>query len=817
MGPERPNHGRGRVARVCIALLALLIGPIGLPAAVAQDVASPERASPYTGRPIVEVRFEGIVDASEALVRNQIRTAPGDPFDEQSVSEDIRRLYRLGRFYRVSASAELLDGGGVVVVFTFVEAPTIVDVAVTGNTRVNDDEIAAVIDLVAGTFVDEHQIDNARRSIEALYRTRGYYLAQVTVDEAELGNGVVLFLVREGQRVRVTDIRFRGNNTFTNGQLVRRLTTKRAGLLEKGPLDYEKLDADVAALVRWHLDHGFLDVRADREVIISADGREAIVTFLIDEGARHRLRSVTMINLDDPGGPLVISSEQAAGLMRLKPGDVYSVDKLRASVNSVIEAYWALGFYNVSVDQRERRAVDEPEVDLEISVRAGERFRTGEIVVQGNSITKRDVILRQVRLLPDRPLDRAGVNATRDRLIASGLFRAPGPGSPSYGVKVTPQPEDAENPGYRDVLIEVEETVTGRFSVGAAISSDAGVIGTLAIQERNFDIGAWPHSIDELIAGEAFRGAGQSFNLTLAPGTEVQTYSLSVTEPYLFESNNSLTVGGALRTRRFEDHDEERIGFSSRLGRRFGDRWIAGLTFRAEQVQLDDIDSDAPVDLFEDAGPSSILGLGVELTRTTVPFAERISPSRGARTEIGIEQVFGDYSFTKIRAEHSLFLPIREDIDGRVSVLSLDVKANWIPQDGEAPIYERYYLGGRSFRGFDFRGVSPRGIRADTLTLGNDPVGGTWSFFAGTEYQFPLVGVDPRTHQPVMAMVLFLDTGTVSDDPGFDDYRVSVGFGIRLRIPALGQAPLAFDFGFPIVKEAKDETRLFSFSVDLPF
>ncbi|MCB9838368.1 MAG: outer membrane protein assembly factor BamA [Phycisphaeraceae bacterium] len=800
-------------------MLALWLSPRLTPGALAQDAAGAveERVSPYQGRPVVGVRFEGIEQTSSALIRNQIRTAAGSPFDEETVSDDIRRLYRLGRFYRVSAAAELLESGGVTVVFTFVEAPTIVDVAVTGNTRLSDDEIAGVIDLVAGTFVDEHQIDNARRSIENLYRTRGYYLAQVTVDEDELKNGVVLFLVREGQRVRVTDIRFRGNKTFTRGQLLRRVSTKRSGILEKGPLDYEKLDLDVAALVRWHLDHGFLDVRADREVIISADGREAIVTFLIDEGPRHRLRSVNMINVDDPEKPPVLAADQAAGLMRLKPGDVYSVDKVRSSIESIRNAYWALGHYNVEISTRERRAVDTPEVDLEISVSAGDRYRTGEIIVQGNSITKRDVILRQVRMLPDRPLDRADVNETTDRLIAGNLFRIPGPGAPSYGVKVTPQPEEPDNPGYRDVLIEVEETVTGRFSIGAAISSDAGVIGTLAIQERNFDLAAWPHSIDELLAGEAFRGAGQSLNLTLAPGTQVQTYSLTLTEPYLLETDNSLTVGGAFRTRRFQDHDEERLGFSTRLGRRFGDRWVAGLTFRAEQVQLNDIDTDAPVDLFAVAETNTILGVGVELTRTTVPFAERVSPTRGARTELAVEQIFGDFGFTKLRAEHSVFLPIREDLDGRVSTLSIDLKANWIPQRGEAPIYERYFLGGRSFRGFDFRGVSPRGIRADTLTLGNDPVGGEWSFFAGAEYQFPLAGVNPRTKQPILGLVVFLDSGTVTNDPGFDDYRVSTGFGFRLRIPALGQAPLAFDFGFPIIKQDRDETRLFSFSVDLPF
>ena len=64
---------------------------------------------------------------------------------------------------------------------------------------------------------------------------------------------------------------------------------------------------------------------------------------------------------------------------------------------------------------------------------------------------------------------------------------------------------------------------------------------------------------------------------------------------------------------------------------------------------------------------------------------------------------------------------------------------------------------------------------------------------------------------------MFVDSGTVTNTPGFDDYRVSVGLGLRLYLPILGPAPLAFDFGFPIVKQADDETQVFSFSAELPF
>jgi outer membrane protein insertion porin family len=47
------------------------------------------------------------------------------------------------------------------------------------------------------------------------------------------------------------------------------------------------------------------------------------------------------------------------------------------------------------------------------------------------------------------------------------------------------------------------------------------------------------------------------------------------------------------------------------------------------------------------------------------------------------------------------------------------------------------------------------------------------------------------------------------------DYRVSVGAGIRLSVPALGPLPLAFDIAFPVVKGPYDHRQIFNFSVGL--
>ena len=106
--------------------------------------------------------------------------------------------------------------------------------------------------------------------------------------------------------------------------------------------------------------------------------------------------------------------------------------------------------------------------------------------------------------------------------------------------------------------------------------------------------------------------------------------------------------------------------------------------------------------------------------------------------------------------------------------------------------------------------ISPKGTRNDTGLPSDDSIGGTYQFFLGAEIHQPI-------YEDVLSIVGFIDSGTVSFDPGFDEYRVSVGFGFRIFMPAISPAPLAFDFGFPIVKEDTDKSRLFTFSVDLPF
>lgn len=791
-----------------------------------------------------------LTQGAEQQAYNNIRSQPGTVFDAEQVRNDIRRLNRLGAFSRVEVFAGVNEDGSVTLVFELLERQLVADVQVAGNEQINDAQIAAVVDVVTGTPIDRFQIDRSARRIEELYREKGYYYARVSVDEQELEDtGLVLFRILEGDQLRVTGIRFTGNRAFNDKQLRRELETKTSGFFRRGQLDDAKLDTDIGNLISFYRDRGYLDIRADRLVQPAPNGREAIVTYIIDEGQLYTLRSV-QVQIDSPEGQQpVFDQSQIAGLISIKAGDVYSVRELDNSLTTVRNAYGQMGYADAASTETnnifrvEKRDPDEPVVDLIIAIDEGPRYRVGEVIIQGNNLTRQEVIRRQIELRPTRPLDTTAMERSKVRLRRLRLF------NDRTGARITPQEPgveffaevwddeylprarrtrpaprqdaDRRDPdtslslsppregNYRDVLIEIEETNTGSFDIGGAVSSDSGVIGRIALTQRNFDISDTPDSPGEFFSGRAFRGAGQTFQIELLPGNEVQTYSISLLEPYLFESRYSGSANVFYRARDFDEFDEQRLGTRLGLGRRFGTRWQGNLTVRAEEVELSEIEPDRPVDVFAVADANLIFGTQVGLSRTTLDSLTR--PTRGARSNISVEQVMGDFTFTKLELSHSVFIPIREDYLGRSTVLNLRSRIGYIPQGrADTPTYERFFMGGQSFRGFDFRTVSPKGIRNDNGQQSDDPVGGNWLLFLGAEIEQPI-------YEDILSIVGFIDSGTVTFDPGLEDFRVAVGFGFRLYIPQLSPAPLALDFGFPILEEDLDENRLFTFSIDLPF
>jgi outer membrane protein insertion porin family len=63
--------------------------------------------------------------------------------------------------------------------------------------------------------------------------------------------------------------------------------------------------------------------------------------------------------------------------------------------------------------------------------------------------------------------------------------------------------------------------------------------------------------------------------------------------------------------------------------------------------------------------------------------------------------------------------------------------------------------------------------------------------------------------------VTFVDFGTVEPNVAVNEFRVAPGFGLRITVPAMGPAPIALDFAFPITKADFDDTQVFSFNIGL--
>ncbi|RMG34690.1 MAG: hypothetical protein D6725_13820 [Planctomycetota bacterium] len=351
--------------------------------------------------------------------------------------------------------------------------------------------------------------------------------------------------------------------------------------------------------------------------------------------------------------------------------------------------------------------------------------------------------------------------------------------------------------GEVDLDVYVTETQTGRLMFGVGVNSNAGVIGSIVLEENNFDITRFPRSWDDIINGRAWRGAGQRFRLEAVPGNIVSRYLVAWSDPYFLDTDFSLGVSGFYFNRFYPDWDEDRLGGRISVGRQMTREWSLTAAFRLENVRLRNPDSPTPPIVLQAVGDNFLSSVRISAAHDTrdAPFL----PAEGHFLQASYEQAFGDFQYPKFELEGRQYFTtyMRPDGGGR-HIFSIRATAGWTGDD--TPVFERFFAGGfQSFRGFAFRGVGP--------VQGAVRVGGQFLFLTGAEYMFPL------TADEMISAVVFTDAGTIDSDIRLDAFRVSVGAGLRLTIPAMGPAPIALDWSIPIARESTDTTQVFSFYI----
>ena len=772
------------VSAILAASLAWMIA--GTRPAVAQDQAVRD------GMKIKLVEIRGLTSMSEGFVRRTIKTRRDQPYRERQTREDVRALQRTRKFLTVAAQTRVEDNL-VVVTFVVQEQPEILRLEIDGNKKFSDQELFALLTFAGGDPLDMYSVNKGRDDIEQAYREAGFYYVTVILDQAVLrAEGAVLYRIVEGPRVRVREIIYEGALTFPESQLAAKVASRKyIWIIRKGDFDEDRVDRDALALQTFYRERGFLDARVGFRVEFDEIERsDMTLIFVIEEGDRYRIQDITF------DGATAFTEDALRAVMELSPGDVPLEEVRRADAKRVGDKYGEIGYVdariNTSYDFLEQSGL----VNLRYAISENKRSRFGRLIIRGNSTTKDEVVRRELRFYPPDWYDTVATAKAERRLLETSLFSA---------ATITPL-EDIN--GVRDALIEIEEAQTVNFIIGAGISTDSGVLGTLSIENRNFDLFDWPRTFGEFFRGRAFRGAGQRFTLRLEPGTEVSRFRISFSEPYLFDKPVSLGTSVYLFQRGRGAYNEQRLGFTLSLGRRFEsgllDGWAVEGAMRIEAVDIQNVDPLASRQIRDIRGKSTLTGLKGTIVRDTTD--SRIIPSEGYRIAFSWEQVGalgGDFSFGKPTFNAAWYKTLRTDIFDRKSVLAVRGDVGYIA--GDAPPFERFYAGGfGSIRGFSFRGISPR------AGVFKDQVGGDFIILTGAEYSFPL-------YAKTLRGVTFLDMGTVEEGFEITNWRASVGFGFRLNINFFGPAPLVFDFGFPIATEDDDDVRVFNFSIGASF
>ncbi|MGC4004125.1 MAG: BamA/TamA family outer membrane protein [Pirellulales bacterium] len=362
----------------------------------------------------------------------------------------------------------------------------------------------------------------------------------------------------------------------------------------------------------------------------------------------------------------------------------------------------------------------------------------------------------------------------------------------------------AVNPNeYVDLTGQVTETQTGRLMFGVGVNSNAGVIGNIVLDEQNFDIRRVPTSWADVWSGQAFRGAGQRFRIEACTGTQVSRYTVSFTEPYLFDTPISFSASGFYFDRQYRDWFEQRLGGRFGLGYQFPQRPDLSVSakFRIENVEISNPRTPTPQQLQEVVGNNDVYGFGLGLTHDTrdSPFL----PTEGWYAAYEAEYVTGSFNYPRGTAELRKYFTLSQRADGSGRHV-LAVGGDLGITGENTPIYDNFFAGGFStLRGFRFRGASP--------IVDNVIVGGQVQLLGSVEYMMPITADD------ALRGVVFCDFGTVEATTHLDKHnlRVAPGFGMRISVPALGPAPIALDFAFPVEDAAGDQRQVFTFFIGL--
>ena len=750
----------------------------------------------------IQTKFDGFRSASDQFIFSNIQLRAGMNYNPALIDQSIRALYQTGQFEFVEV--DVLDAADrqVDLVFKFVSKYKIDKISFSGNDDYSAKRLTSKAEIEVGVPLDEYAVSVAADKIAAYYVDKGY--PDVAVDyriqrNADLGLATIVFDINEGTEIRIKEISFNGNATFSDKKLRKVLETQEKGfwswLTGSGKLDDQEFKQDLELLRGFYRDEGFLDVviqENDVEIEFIKDNRIGI-NISLTEGRRYFLGELSIENAT------IFTTDELLSELRIASGDFFSPSQVNEAVSAIRDYYGSRGYLDSSARAERVPNLETGSIDVVFRVRESEKFYVESIKVEGNTKTKATVIIRELALRPGDVFDSQRMEVSQARLRNTSFFE---------DVRLTP--EDTNIPGRKDLGITVREGRTGSFTFGAGFGSVEKATIFFEMAQGNFDIFNWR---------SGFQGDGQKFRFRVSVGTQSNQLSISFEEPWLFEQR--LAFGVELFRTESEynssDYNELRTGFELYLRRRIFELVEARLSYRLEMVEIMDVahplggtgvvPNDAVADVFQAAeGEELVSKVGLTFlrdNRDTLIFTRK-----GNRTSILNEMagLGGDVNYFKSEVRTAQFIPTFDNMEQSFSIVARVGAAVPFGNSTDVPFYDRFYLGGpETLRGYDFRDVGPR-----DPDDANESVGGNTYSLVSFEYAF-------RIAEP-LGLVVFYDWGFVNaDEYDFSTTSYADNWGVGARVMLMG-SPLKLDLGIPITApDGLDGGAQFNFSFGTRF
>ena len=757
--------------RLISLVLAFLIGA---PLARAQTETPAAEAAPQPKIASVAIKFIGIANISEQVVRANIQMRTGADYDEAAIDRDIRSLYRTGLFEFIEVKREGLPDKRVNLVFEITPKFRVQAVRFEGNKEYEGSRLQKEVSIKTNVALDEHTIKVDAEKLHEFYQKKGYNQIQVTYGierDRSTGYGIVTFKIREGEKVRILDIRFVGNNHIKASHLRKQMDTKRwwmfSWLTSTGRFKDDQFEDDVGKLVDYYRNQGFLDVDIPQDRIVYGYPKPSrmLITIHVDEGRQYRIGDITIT------GCKLYAEDMLKLVLRQKSGMIFRPSKLDRDVETMEDFYGRSGYLDTRVHLVRKPNLKTGNIDIEYQVEESEKFYVESVKIEGNVKTKSIVVIRELVLGPGDVFDMVRMKASKMRLENTNFFE---------DVNLTP--ESTNIPGRRNLKISFKEARTGNFSFGAGYSSLERATFFAELSQSNFDL---------FNRNSFFQGAGQKFRLRFQIGSLSNEVVLNFEEPWLFQKELALGFQIYRTSSNYTStyYEEVRIGAEVYLRKHLFEYVEGRLSLTDEQIEILNVNSTASSIIQSLAGKTRTVRIGLQLLRDVRD--RLVSTTRGSRIQINTDVaggvLGGTNNYYRIEVRGSEFVPM---FRAQNQVLALIPRFGVIQNYGKSSdvaYYDRWFLGGpEDLRGFEYRDVGPRDVN-------DEPIGGkTYGLFTA-EYQLDVV-------KPIR-FAIFYDAGFVNSDTyDFNPSRYNDDFGIGLLMFVSG-APLRLDFGIPLTHD----------------